>query len=44
MKTLIVKILTAVLFAASLAGCSTVIPESAMEWMQRQPWSSDSPS
>jgi len=44
MKTLIVKILTLVLFAVTLAGCGTVIHESAMEWMQRQPWSSDSPS
>ncbi len=44
MKTLMVKMLTVVLFAASLAGCSTVIHESAMEWMQRQPWTSDSPS
>ena len=44
MKTLIIKIFAAVLFAGALAGCGTVIHESAMEWMQRQPWTSDSPT
>lgn len=47
MKTLIVKAVAAVLFAVtavSLSGCGTVVQESAMEWMQRQPWTSDSPS
>lgn len=43
MKTLIVKIFAVVLFAVTLAGCGTVVHESAMEWMQRQPWTSDGP-
>jgi len=44
MKTLIVKIFAAALFAAALAGCGTVAHESAMQWLERQPWSSDSPT
>ncbi len=44
MKTLIIKIIAVVLFAATLAGCHTVIQESATEWMQRQPWTSDAPN
>jgi hypothetical protein len=44
MNTLIVKIIAAVLFTATLAGCHTVRHESAMEWMQRQPWTSDAPN
>ena len=44
MKSLIVKILTTALFAAVLTGCAGVTQESAMQWLERQPWSSDSPS
>jgi uncharacterized protein YceK len=44
MKTLIIKIFAAMLMAATLAGCSTVIQESATEWLQRQPWTNDSPT
>lgn len=43
MRVVITKILAGCLFAAALAGCGTVQQESAMEWMQRQPWTSDSP-
>jgi hypothetical protein len=44
MKSLILKIVTLTLLAATLAGCHTVRHESAMEWMERQPWTSDSPT
>lgn len=44
MKALILKLFAAAVFAATLAGCGTVQQESAMEWMQRQPWTSDSPT
>jgi hypothetical protein len=43
-KTLILKIFAAALFTAALAGCGTVQHESAMEWMERQPWTSDTPN
>lgn len=43
MKALLAKVVTAVLLAATLAGCHTVKQESAMEWMERQPWVSDGP-
>ncbi|HTD91316.1 MAG TPA: hypothetical protein VK663_11680 [Burkholderiales bacterium] len=38
MKTITYGILAGLILAASLSGCSTVRQESAMEWMQRQPW------
>ena len=44
MKSLIFKIIAGVLLASALAGCQTVIEESAMDWMKRQPWTSDSPT
>jgi len=44
MKTLIVKIFAAALVAALLTGCAGVVHESAMQWLERQPWSSDSPT
>jgi hypothetical protein len=44
MKPLILKIIAAALLATALAGCHTVRHESAMEWMQRQPWTSDTPN
>jgi hypothetical protein len=44
MRSLILKIFAAVLLVSTLAGCAGVRQESAMEWMQRQPWTSDSPT
>ena len=44
MKTQIIKLIAAALVAATLAGCHTIIHESATEWMQRQPWTSDAPN
>jgi hypothetical protein len=41
MKSLIVKIFATALFAAVLAGCASTVPESAIQWLERQPWSSD---
>ncbi len=41
MKTWVLRIIAAALCAAALAGCGTVQNESAMEWLQRQPWTSD---
>lgn len=38
-KSLIAKVVAAVLVTVALAGCGTVTQESAMEWMQRQPQS-----
>lgn len=36
-KSLIAKVVAAVLVTVALAGCGTVKQESATEWMQRQP-------
>lgn len=44
MKTTVIRIAAAVLCAVALAGCSTIVPESAMAWMERQPWTSDTPN
>ena len=44
MKKLIAKICVAVLVAGVLSGCGSIRQESAMEWMERQPWSSDGPN
>jgi len=41
MKSLISKILAAFLLTAALAGCGSIKPQSAMEWMESQPWTSD---
>lgn len=41
MKSLISKILAVLLFGAVLAGCGSIKHESAMEWMESQPWTSD---
>ena len=44
MKRLIARIVTVVLATVAIAGCNgTILQESAMEWMQRQPWTSDGP-
>lgn len=37
MKPIWVKILAVIMVVAAVAGCGTVVQESAMEWMQRQP-------
>ncbi len=37
MKPIWVKILAVIMATATLVGCGTVVQESAMEWMQRQP-------
>jgi hypothetical protein len=44
MKNFLLKLFAALLFATALAGCHTVRHESATEWMQRQPWTSDAPN
>jgi len=36
MKSSFAKLAAAVLIAATLAGCGTIVQESAMDWMQRQ--------
>ena len=36
MKSLIAKIAAAILIAATLAGCGTIVQESATDWMERQ--------
>ena len=42
MKSLISKIVAALLFAASLAGCANMGPqESASDWMANQPTQTD---
>ncbi len=41
MKRLMFKILAAAVFAAALAGCGSIRHESAMEWLESQPWTSD---
>jgi len=41
MKFLIVKLFAVLLLTAAVAGCGSIRPESAMEWMQNQPWTSD---
>jgi ABC-type uncharacterized transport system auxiliary subunit len=38
MKSMTYRILAAIILAASLCGCGTIQPESAMQWMARQPW------
>ncbi len=35
-KSLVAKVIGAVLVTVALAGCGTVTQESAMEWMERQ--------
>ena len=37
MKTLVSRIITALLLAAAIAGCSATKEETAMEWLGRQP-------
>ena len=37
MKTIVYKVLAALAVATILAGCAGAKPESAMQWMQRQP-------
>ncbi len=37
MKPIWVRILAVIMVTAAVAGCGTVVQESAMEWMQRQP-------
>ncbi|HTE15955.1 MAG TPA: hypothetical protein VK642_12835 [Burkholderiales bacterium] len=37
MKSVIYKVFAALTVAASLAGCGTIVQESALQWMQRQP-------
>lgn len=44
MKSFIAKIVAGVLLLATLAGCHTIRQETAIEWMDSHPWSSDSPS
>lgn len=41
MKSLITKIIATAVIAVTLAGCGTVVQESAMEWLQRQPQLAD---
>ncbi len=41
MKRLIIRTLAAALFAVALAGCGSIKQESAMEWLESQPWTSD---
>ena len=43
METIAYRILLAVVLAAALAGCQTVKQESAMDWLQRQPFLTDDP-
>jgi hypothetical protein len=38
MKFMIYRMLAALILTASLGGCGTIQPESAMQWMVRQPW------
>ena len=37
MRPIWVKIFALLMAAVAVAGCGTVVQESAMEWMQRQP-------
>lgn len=37
MKTLLCRLLAALVVVAGIGGCGTVRHESAMEWMQKQP-------
>ena len=43
MKTGFARIFAAMLLAVFVAGCDTIKHETAMEWMQRQPVTLDSP-
>ena len=38
MKSIVYAILAAIALVSALSGCGTIKQESAMEWMQRQPW------
>lgn len=37
MKSLVVKVLAALALASSLAGCGSMLQESANDWMMHQP-------
>ncbi len=43
MKTIAYRILAAIVVALTLSACHTVIHESAMEWMERQPMGINDP-
>lgn len=43
MKSLLSKIMAALLVTAALAGCGTIKEETAMEWLARQPVFTDDP-
>jgi hypothetical protein len=38
MTSIAYRIIAVLLLIATLGGCHTIQQESAMEWMQRQPW------
>ena len=44
MKNLLLRLVGALLFLIALSGCAAIQHESALEWLQRQPWTSDSPT
>jgi len=43
MKPVIYRLLTALIIAATLAGCHSIKHESAMQWLQSQPMITDDP-
>jgi hypothetical protein len=44
MKNLLLRLVGALLLLSALSGCAAIQRESALEWLQRQPWTSDSPT
>jgi hypothetical protein len=44
MKSLLLRVVGALLLLSALGGCASIQHESALEWLERQPWTSDSPT